>query len=142
MTLVVFLARLAMARVFFVSGQTKVAGPEVFGVIIPTSVTSSTFFLFEYEYNLPVISPVIAAYAATIAEHLLPVLLVLGLGTRFATVALVVMTLVIQWVYPDAWWNIHMWWALVLMFIISWGPGVLSIDHLIHKSRARGGRGL
>ena len=60
--------------------------------------------LHRAEYALPLIPPVAAAYAATISEHLFPVLLVLGLFTRASALALLGMTLVIQvFVYPDAW---------------------------------------
>ncbi|MHA1523754.1 MAG: DoxX family protein [Alphaproteobacteria bacterium] len=122
------LGRGILALVFWRSGQTKVEG---------FNLKESTFFLFEYEYNLPLVDPVIAAYLATIAEHALPVLLVLGLATRFAATGLLIMTLVIEiFVYPQAY-IVHGLWATALLAIIAKGAGPLSLDYLI----ARRGRG-
>ncbi len=85
--------------------------------------------LFRDEYQLPLVSPELAAYGAAVAEHLLPVLLLIGLGTRFAALALLVMTAVIQFlVYPDAW-SLHGTWATILLYLAATGPGRLSLDH-------------
>jgi len=112
--------RLFPAMVFWQSGRTKVDG--VF------TISDSTWFLFEHEYALPVIPFEIAAVLATVAEHALPILLVLGLFTRFAALGLLVMTLVIQvFVYPGAW-VIHGLWAAALLALVARGPGVLSVD--------------
>jgi putative oxidoreductase len=98
----------------------------------------STFYLFQYEYQVPVIPPQIAAYIATYSEHLFPVLLVLGLASRLSALALLGMTIVIQvFVYPGAW-ATHLGWATALAFIIFRGPGALSLDHLIRKRFDRG----
>ncbi len=119
------LARLCLGAVFFLSGRTKVEGWF--------SLKSSTFYLFEHEYALPVIPPELAAYLATFAEHSLPVLLWLGLGTRFAALGLLGMTLVIQtFVYPEAWVT-HGLWASGLLYLVLRGPGVVSLDHLIAR---------
>jgi putative oxidoreductase len=113
-------ARIFPAAVFWLSGRTKVDG---------FTIKDSTFFLFEHEYALPLVNPVIAAYAATLAEHLFPVLLVLGLMTRFSALALLVMTAVIQvFVYPGAW-PTHGLWAAAFLLLIARGPGPLSLDH-------------
>jgi putative oxidoreductase len=121
-------ARLSIATVFWRSGQTKVSG---------WTITDSTFFLFEEEYKVPLISPEVAAYLATWAEHLFPVLLVIGLASRFSALALLGMTAVIQvFVYPDAW-PTHALWASALLYIVGRGPGALSVDHLIRR-RFRG----
>lgn len=115
------LMRLGIAAVFFQSGRTKVEG--VF------TVTDSAFALFETEYALPVLDPHVAAYLAAAAEHIFPILLVLGLFTRFSALALFVMTLVIQvFVYPDAW-PTHLSWAALLIPLIGRGGGTLSLDH-------------
>lgn len=122
------LARLSVAAVFWRSGQTKVSG---------WTITDSTFFLFEEEYKVPLISPELAAYLATWAEHLFPVLLVIGIASRFSALALLGMTAVIQiFVYPDAW-PTHALWASALLYIVGRGPGALSVDHLIRR-RFRG----
>lgn len=117
-------ARLAIAPVFWLSGRTKVDG---------WSLKETTFDLFRYEYALPVIPPELAAYTATVMEHALPVLLVIGLMTRFAALGLLGMTFVIQvLVYPEAW-VVHAMWSALLLFIVARGPGAWSLDHLLGR---------
>jgi putative oxidoreductase len=123
-SLVALAARIFPAAVFWQSGRTKVDG---------FALKDSTFFLFEYEYALPVIDPAIAAYMATIAEHVFPVLLLVGFATRYAALSLLIMTATIQiFVYPGAWIT-HGLWASALLIVVARGPGVLSIDHLIAR---------
>ena len=123
------LARIAIAHVFFTSGQTKVNGFHL---------KDSVIDLFSEEYNLPLIPPEIAAPMAAIAEHLFPALLVLGLATRLSALALLVMTAVIQiFVYPDAFWTVHILWMAILVHLIRTGGGALSLDALILR-KARG----
>lgn len=120
--IVALIARVSIAAVFWRSGQTKVDGWHV---------TDATLFLFKDEYKLPLIDPTLAAYLATFAEHFFPVLLVLGFATRFAALALLIMTLVIEiFVYPDAW-PTHGTWAACFLILMTQGPGKLSLDHLI-----------
>jgi putative oxidoreductase len=120
--LIALIARLSIAGVFWQSGQTKVDG---------FMVTDSAVFLFETEYQLPLVSPVVAAHLAALAEHLFPVLLVLGLASRLSALALLGMTLVIQLlVYPGAW-PTHGTWAACLLIILANGPGRFSLDHLL-----------
>jgi putative oxidoreductase len=115
--------RVFPAMVFFQSGRTKVEGL--------ISIKDSTWFLFEHEYALPLIPSDIAAVMATTAEHLLPVLMILGLATRLSALGLLGMTAVIQtFVYPDAWVT-HGLWASALLALVAFGPGRLSLDHLI-----------
>lgn len=117
-------ARAFPAAVFWQSGQTKVEG---FGL------SDSAVFLFQSEYKLPLIDPTVAAYGAAFAEHFFPVLLVVGLASRFAALALFAMTMVIEiFVYPDAW-PTHGVWAACFLLVIARGPGVLSLDHLIAR---------
>lgn len=117
------LQRLAIASVFFLSARTKVEG--LF------AVSDSAIFLFETEYLLPLIPPQTAAYLATAAEHVFPILLVLGLFTRLSALALLIMTIVIQvFVYPDAW-PIHLTWAALLIPLIARGGGRFSLDCLL-----------
>lgn len=118
------LARAGIAGVFWRSGQSKVHGWEL---------NEFTFQLFRTEYALPLIPYEAAAYMATFAEHFFPLLLVLGLASRFSAGALLGMTAVIQtFVYPESWPD-HAVWATALLFIMARGPGPLSLDHLIHK---------
>ena len=114
--------RLFPAAVFWLSARTKVNG---------FAIADSTWFLFEHEYALPIIPSAAAAVLATIAEHVFPVLLVLGLFTRLSAVALLVMTLTIQvFVYPNAWVT-HGLWAACFLTLIAAGPGRLSADRAL-----------
>ena len=89
-------SRFGIAGIFWLSGRTKVEGWF--------TLTDTTFLLFREDYALPLIPPDWAAYLATTAEHLFPILLVLGLATRLSAAALLGMTAVIQFaVYPAAW---------------------------------------
>jgi putative oxidoreductase len=113
-------ARTAMAAVFWLSGRTKVDGWW--------TVSDSAYELFRTEYRLPLITPELAAPLAAGAEHLLPVLLVLGLFTRGAALALLGMTLVIQvLVYPQAW-PTHLSWAALLLYLAGRGAGRWALD--------------
>jgi putative oxidoreductase len=95
------------------------------------TVNDSAYTLFRDEFKLPLIPPEIAANAAAWAEHVFPVLLVLGLFTRLSALALLAMTLVIQiFVYPDAW-PTHLSWAGLTLYLVGRGGGRLSIDHLV-----------
>ncbi len=117
-------ARIFPAMVFWQSGQTKVAG---------FSLKPGAIALFEDEYRLPLIDPEIAACAAAVAEHLFPVLLMVGLASRFSAMALLFMTAVIEvFVYPDAW-PTHGVWATCFLIVIARGPGLLSLDHVISR---------
>jgi putative oxidoreductase len=121
--LVLLVSRVGIAAVFFASGRTKVSGL--------LSVTDSAVELFRSEYRLPLVDPVLAAHAAAYAEHLFPVLLVLGLATRGAALALLGMTLVIEvFVYPDAW-PTHLSWAAPLLLLAARGGGAWSLDRLL-----------
>ena len=122
-SIVALVARFAVATVFWRSGQTKVE--DLF------RIKDNTFFLFREEYKVPLLPPDLAAYMATVAEHVFPVLLVAGLASRLSALGLMVMTLVIQvFVYPEGWPEHILWFALLLL-IVARGPGALSLDHLI-----------
>ena len=91
---------------------------------------------FRTEYALPLVSPEIAAHAATYSEHLFPALLVIGLFTRPAAAASLGMTLVIEiFVYPDAW-PTHLSWAAILLLVVARGSGKWSIDRTLGLERA------
>jgi putative oxidoreductase len=119
-SLLSLVARFAIAGVFLMSGRTKVEGF--------LTLTDSTYELFRTEYKLPLVPPEIAAHMAAYAEHLFPVLLILGLFSRLSAFALLGMTTVIEvFVYPDAW-ATHLTWAGLLLIIIAKGAGRLSLD--------------
>jgi putative oxidoreductase len=137
-SLLALLARFSIAMVFWQSGQTKVEGFSIdpvsatFAIDMPR-LADSTLFLFSNEYNLPLLAPELAAQMAVFAEHFFPLLLLLGLATRFSALALLIMTLTIQlFVYPGAY-ATHGTWAAVLLLLMARGPGVFSLDHLIAR---------
>ena len=120
--LLLLVARLGIAAVFFQSGRTKVQGL--------LTIKPSTYELFATEYALPLIPSDWAARLATGAEHLFPILLVLGLFTRVSALALLGMTTVIEvFVYPDAW-PTHLSWAGLLLPLAVRGGGSWSLDGL------------
>ena len=124
-SLLALLGRFAVGLVFFNSGRTKVEGWNIF------ALKDSAIFLFENEYKVPFIDPVVAAHLAAFAEHVFPVLLWIGLASRFAALGLLAMTAVIQiFVYPSAYVE-HGLWATALAMIAILGPGKISLDHLI-----------
>jgi putative oxidoreductase len=116
-------SRLSIAAIFFLSGRTKVEGF--------LTLTDSAYELFRTEYKVPLLPPELAAHLAAYAEHLFPLLLVLGLFTRLSALSLLGMTLVIQlFVYPDAW-PTHLSWAALLLYLAGRGAGRLSVDRLL-----------
>jgi putative oxidoreductase len=136
--LLALLARFSIAAVFWKSGQTKIEGFAL-DLVSGTAtwgwprLSPGALDLFREEYKVPLISPEIAAPMAALAEHVLPVMLLLGLATRLSAAGLLGMTLVIQlFVYPSAW-PTHGTWAAVLLYLMAFGPGSLSIDHLIAR---------
>jgi putative oxidoreductase len=135
---VALIGRFAIAGVFWRSGQTKVEGLAVdivegrFELGWPR-LSATAVELFRDEYRLPVLPPELGALLAASAEHVLPILLLVGLGTRFAALGLLVMTLVIQLlVYPGAW-PVHGTWAAVLLWLMMRGAGVVSLDHFFKR---------
>lgn len=111
--------RVAVGATFFRSGMNKV---ESFDTAI---------VLFREEYRLPLLPPEIAAYLGTTVELSAPILLVLGLFARLGAAALLAMTLVIQFLVYPANWPEHLMWASILAYVLTRGPGALSIDRAI-----------
>ena len=123
--------RLALATPFFKSGLTKWVGF--------LKLSDTPLILFENEFKLHIFGktydypfPLLAAWGSSIAEILLPILLVLGLGTRLVAFALLLMTALIQVTVPDGW-PIHLTWAAMAAAIIVLGPGRLSLDGLLRR---------
>ena len=120
--LIALACRFSIAGVFWLSGRTKVEGWF--------TLTDTTFLLFRQDFALPLIPPEWAAYLATGAEHILPILLVLGLFTRLAALGVLGMTAVIQtFVYPSGW-PTHLTWAAPMLYLLGRGPGRWSLDHV------------
>lgn len=124
--------RIALALPFFRSGLTRWDGV--------LSISPATLFLFENQFKLHIFggaysfpAPDTVAFVVAIAEITLPILLVAGLATRFAALALLLMTGVIQLVFPDGWANFHLYWASLAVGIMALGPGRLSLDRLIDR---------
>jgi putative oxidoreductase len=116
-------ARFGIAGTFWLSGRTKVDGW--------LTVHESAIALFADEYRLPLLPPALGAHLAAYAEHLFPVLLVLGLATRLSALSLLGMTAVIQFlVYPSAW-PTHLTWAVALLYLLGRGGGRWSLDTLL-----------
>jgi putative oxidoreductase len=113
--------RLAVATVFWSSAVVKLAN------------WATTIALFTDDYQVPLLPPELAAYMALTIELTTPVLLVLGLFTRFAALVLLGMTAVIEiFVYPQAW-PTHIQWAAMLLVLLCRGAGAVSVDRLIWR---------
>jgi putative oxidoreductase len=120
-----FLFRFTIAEVFWNAGQSKLASWQ------------PTVALFANEYRVPILPPDLAATMAATIELTCPVLLVLGLATRLATLPMLGMTFVIEaFVYPDLWLT-HLTWATTLLFILTKGPGPISLDHFLTRAYLR-----
>lgn len=137
-TLLAFVARFSIAAVFWKSGQTKIEGLAIdivsgtFTVGVPR-LSDNAVFLFREEYKLPLLPPELGATLAALGEHILPILILLGLATRLSALGLLGMTMVIQiFVYPDAY-ATHGTWAAVLLYLMAHGPGRLSLDAWVVK---------
>lgn len=121
-----FTLRLGLAGIFWASARTKVTGLM--------TISDSTYYLFEEEYQLPILPVDLAAPLTTYAEHILPVFLVIGLAARFSAFGIFLMTLVIQiFVYPAAFWSTHLGWFSMALAVVAVGPGRWSIDYLIAR---------
>ncbi len=115
--------RTSLAGIFWRSGRNKVI--ENTWIML----NDNTRTLFQEEYAGVPLPPELAAWMALGAEHLFPILLVLGLVTRFSALSLLVMTFVIQiFVYPEAWWQVHIIWVALALVLIVRGGGKLSLD--------------
>jgi putative oxidoreductase len=126
-SLVSLIARLAAGGVFWRSGQTKIEGFHL---------KDSTFFLFREEYMVPLLPPDFAAYLTTFSENVLSALLIVGFASRLSAAWLLIMTAVIQiFIYPSGWPD-HILWATALLVVISRGPGVVSLDHLLFRKQS------
>lgn len=140
-TMIAFIARFSIAATFWNSGQTKIEGLAInivngdFVLGWPR-LSDTALALFQDEYKLPLLPPEMAAPMAALAEHVLPLLILVGLATRLSALALLGMTLVIQFlVYPGAY-ATHGTWAAVLLYLMASGPGKLSIDHWLAMRHA------
>ncbi len=126
--LLLLFCRLWVAYVFFNSGLTKIA------------TWDSTLFLFEYEYQVPLLPWQLAAYLGTAAELVLPIFVALGLLTRPMSAILFVFNIIAVVSYPLLWergFHDHQLWGLMMLVVIVWGAGPFSLDHLLKKRLMR-----
>ncbi|MCG9599014.1 DoxX family protein [Vibrio sp. Isolate25] len=126
--LLLLFCRLWVAWVFFNSGLTKIASWD------------STLYLFEYEYQVPILPWQLAAYMGTAAELILPVFIAFGLLTRPMAAILFVFNIIAVVSYPLLWekgFYDHQLWGLMILNVVVWGPGLFSLDKLI-KSKLQG----
>ncbi|MBR0711643.1 DoxX family protein [Bradyrhizobium liaoningense] len=135
-SLVQLVLRVALAVPFWRSGMLKWAG------FLRLNDTAVTLFSDEFMLHLPggpyhFPAPTVMAFLSGSGEILFPILLVLGLGTRFAALGLLFMTVIVELTVPDGW-PIHLTWAAMALGIMAYGPGNLSVDHLICRARSHG----
>ncbi|MGL9621479.1 DoxX family protein [Bradyrhizobium sp. U531] len=136
-SLVQLVLRLALAVPFWRSGMLK------WGGFLKLNDTAVTLFSDEFmlhlpggPYHFPV--PTVMAFLSGCGEIMFPILLVLGLGTRFAGLGLLFMTVIVELTVPDGW-PIHLTWAAMALGIMAYGPGNISLDHLICRVRSQAG---
>jgi putative oxidoreductase len=132
-SLTLLLVRVALAGIFWRSGRTKVEESSWLSV----SDSALTLFAEDPFNKVPLLPTDFAAYLTTYAEHIFPILLVIGLFTRLSALALLAMTAVIQiFVFPEAWWQVHILWITLALVLIVRGGGGLSVDALLAGRRA------
>ena len=130
-SLVQLVLRFALAVPFWRSGILKWDG------FLQLNDTAVTLFTDEFRLHLPggpysFPAPTLMAFLSGCGEIAFPVLLVLGLGARFAALGLLFMTLIVELTVPDGW-PIHITWAAMALAIIAYGAGRLSLDHLLER---------
>jgi putative oxidoreductase len=131
--------RLALAVPFWKSGMTKWDGffTLSFG---PKQLFIDEFKLHWFGAQYPFPYPELMATLSAIGEVAFPVLLVLGLGTRYAALGLLAMTAIIQLTVPDGWANFHLPWASMALAIMTFGPGTIALDYVLGLDRGSRGR--
>ena len=133
-SLVLLVLRLALAVPFWRSGMLKWDG------FLRLNDTAVTLFGEEFMLHLPggpyhFPAPTLMAFLSGSGEIMFPILLVLGLGTRFAGLGLLFMTIIVELTVPDGW-PIHLTWAAMALALMAYGPGNISLDHLICRARS------
>jgi putative oxidoreductase len=122
--------RFALAVPFWRSGLTKWDGfLQLSDNAVYLFTEEFRLHLFGGEFALP--APHVMAFLSSCGEITFPIMLVLGFGTRFAALGLLAMTAVIQLTIPDGWANFHLPWAAMALALVGYGPGRVSLDHLI-----------
>jgi len=135
---VLLLMRLWVAIAFWRAGVVKVEDP------------TGTAFLFNTTYQVALLSPDVAAVVATWIELIVPWILGLGIAGRMTAAFLFVYNAVAVISYPDLWphgfWTglftmadfaDHKVWGLMLLAVVAWGPGMLSVDGVAQRLLAK-----
>lgn len=129
-SLMLLFVRISLAGIFWRSGRTKVVEGSWL------TISDTTKYLFQEDYKNVPLPPELAAHLSTYAEHFLPILLVIGLFTRLSALGLIGMTMVIQiFVFPEAWWSVHMIWIALALTLIVRGGGKFSLDAIWTRNR-------
>ncbi|WP_049819982.1 DoxX family protein [Bradyrhizobium japonicum] len=136
-SLVLLVLRFALAVPFWRSGMLKWDG------FLRLNDTAVTLFSDEFMLHLPggpyhFPAPTLMAFLSGCGEIMFPILLVLGLGTRFAGLGLLFMTIIVELTVPDGW-PIHLTWAAMALALMAYGPGNISLDHLLCRLRSPDG---
>jgi putative oxidoreductase len=139
-SLVALVLRLVMARIFFVTGQEMIDGPKQrlkdidYALTLPAQIREEAFRMFEAKLAGTPLSPKFVAYVVSYADFILPILLVLGLATRFTALALILLVVFIdQYLEPGTFWSLHIYWYAILLMLMSGGAGIISVDYLIRR---------
>jgi len=121
-TVLALIARIYVAKIFFMSGLTKIQDWD------------TTLFLFEEEYQVPFLPADLAAYLGTAGELIFPILLLIGMASRFSALALSVVNIVavvsLADIAPAALY-LHIIWGMLLTYVVLYGAGTLSLDRWI-----------
>jgi putative oxidoreductase len=152
-SLVALVLRLLIARVFFLDGQTRIEGPRLaynipgfdfhgigfrgldLSMIVPTQAKVSTVAAL-FDYLESAMLSTFLAYVLCFAEFALPIMLVLGVGTRFVALGLLGITVLMQlYIAPQALWTAHIYWGAILIVLMSLGAGKISVDHIVRLFR-------
>lgn len=132
--------RVLMAQVFFFDGQGLIAGPRYgfdvqgfhLSVLLPMEVKAEAVTALAGAHPLLPLPPLATGTLLGYAEFILPVMLLVGFGTRFAALGLLAVTALIQlYAAPEMLWTVHIYWAAILAVLLSLGPGQISFDHMI-----------
>lgn len=143
--MVALVLRLVVARVFFLDGQSRALGPQMsvelygidFSVVVPLQVKTQAVAGYTVLASLLSVSPTIVATLVAIAQFILPVILVLGIATRFAALLLLALTVLLDlYVMPQMLWTAYVYWGAILLVLVSQGPGAISIDQIC-RARSR-----
>ena len=133
-SLTMLVIRITLALPFWKSGLTK--WDDWFTLSFGAQILFTDEFklhIFGAEYAYP--APLQMAYASAICEVTFPVLIVLGLFSRYAALGLLGMTAIIQLTVPDGWQNFHLPWASMELAILTFGPGRIALDYVFGLDR-------